>query len=82
MNRVVAVDTNIIIRLAMRDDEPQYQKVIALLQQHQLYIRRTVQLEIEWVLRSRYKRTVVEIADFFVIVRFLTQDDAVQYKKA
>lgn len=70
---VVAVDTNIIIRLAMRDDEPQYQKVMALLQQHQLYISRTVQLETEWVLRSRYKRTVVEIANFFVLLLQKTQ---------
>ncbi len=68
MRAVVAIDTNIIIRLAMRDNEPQYQKVIALLQQHQLYISRTVQLETEWVLRSRYKRAVVEIADFFSLL--------------
>jgi hypothetical protein len=27
---VIVVDTNIIIRLAMRDDEKQYQKVMAL----------------------------------------------------
>jgi predicted nucleic-acid-binding protein len=51
---MIAVDTNIIIRLAMRDDEAQYQKVIVLLN----FISRTVQLETEWVLRSRYKRTV------------------------
>ena len=68
MSVVIAVDTNIIIRLAMRDDEAQYQKVIALLKEHQFFISRTVQLEIEWVLRSRYKRPVVEIADFFVLL--------------
>jgi predicted nucleic-acid-binding protein len=48
---LIAVDTNIIIRLAMRDDETQYQKVIALLKEHQFFISRTVQLETEWVLR-------------------------------
>ncbi|WP_394753325.1 type II toxin-antitoxin system VapC family toxin [Crenothrix sp.] len=68
MSSIVAVDTNIIIRLAMRDDELQYQKVLSLIQQHQLFISRTVQLETEWVLRSRYKRTSVEIADFFGIL--------------
>jgi len=65
---VIAVDTNVIVRLAMRDDEEQYQKVIALLKEQQFYISRTVQLEIEWVLRSRYKRSITEIADFMTLL--------------
>jgi predicted nucleic-acid-binding protein len=65
---VIAVDTNIIIRLAMRDDEIQYQKVMALFKEQQFFISRTVQLETEWGLRSRYKRTVAEIADFFALL--------------
>jgi predicted nucleic-acid-binding protein len=65
---VIAVDTNIIIRLAMRDDETQYQKVMALLKEHQFFISRTVQLETEWVLRSRYNRAVFEISDFFALL--------------
>ncbi len=51
---LIAVDTNIMIRLAMRDDEGQYQKVMALLIEHSFFISKTVQLEMEWVLRSRY----------------------------
>lgn len=46
---LIAVDTNIMIRFAMRDDEEQYQKVILLLTEHQFFISRTVQLEMEWV---------------------------------
>lgn len=65
---VIAADTNVIVRLAMRDDEEQYQKVIALLKEQQFYISRTVQLEIEWVLRSRYKRSITEIADFLTLL--------------
>jgi predicted nucleic-acid-binding protein len=34
---MIAVDTNIIIRLAMRDDEMQYQKVVALLKEQTFY---------------------------------------------
>ena len=35
---MIAVDTNIIIiRLAMRDDEMQYQKVVALLKEQAFY---------------------------------------------
>ena len=65
---MIAVDTNIIIRLAMRDDEMQYQKVVALLKEQTFFISRTVQLETEWVLRSRYKRSTEEIADFFALM--------------
>lgn len=65
---LIAIDTNIIIRLAMRDDEEQYQKVINLLKDHDFYLSRTVQLEIEWVLRSRYRQPRQEIADFFTLL--------------
>ena len=34
---MIAVDTKIIIRLAMRDDEMQYQKVVALLKEQAFY---------------------------------------------
>ncbi len=62
---LIAVDTNIMIRLAMRDDESHYQKAMALLTEHTFFIGTTVQLEMEWVLRSRYRQSVPEIADFF-----------------
>ena len=54
---LIAVDTNIMIRLAMRDDESQFQTAMALLAEHQFFISQTVQLEMEWVLRSRYKQS-------------------------
>ena len=65
---LIAVDTNIMIRLAMRDDEGHYQKAIALLAEHQFFISKTVQMEMEWVLRSRYKQSVEEIANFFTLL--------------
>ncbi len=65
---LIAVDTNIIIRLAMRDDEAHYQKVLDLLKEHDFYISKTVQLEIEWVLRSRYKQASQDIANFFTLL--------------
>jgi len=45
------------IRLAMRDDENQFQTAMALLAEHQFFISQTVQLKMEWVLRSRYKQS-------------------------
>lgn len=56
------------IRLAMRDDESHYQKAMALLTEHQFFISNTVQLEMEWVLRSRYKQSCEQIADFFTLL--------------
>jgi len=65
---LIAVDTNIMIRLAMRDDESQFQTAMALLAEHQFFISQTVQLEMEWVLRSRYKQSSAEIANFFNLI--------------
>ena len=69
---LIAVDTNIMIRLAMRDDEIQYQKVMNLLIENQFFISTTVQFEIEWVLRSRYKQSSQQIADLF---NFITAEN-------
>jgi predicted nucleic-acid-binding protein len=62
---LITVDTNIMIRLAMRGDEIHYQKAMALLAEQQFFISKTVQLEIEWVLRSRYKQVCEDTANFF-----------------
>lgn len=64
----------------MRDDEKQYQKVLNLLKDHDFYLCRTVQLEIEWVLRSRYRQPRQEIADFFTLLlqknKIICEDEA------
>lgn len=65
---LIAVDTNVMIRIAMRDDEEHYQKAMALLMEHTFFIGATVQLEMEWVLRSRYRQSAQEIADFFTLL--------------
>ena len=51
---MIAVDTNIVIRLLTQDDKQQYEKSVKLFQQD-IFIPDTVILEAEWVLRSRYK---------------------------
>lgn len=55
-----ALDTNVLMRLIVRDDERQSLAVSRLLEQHirhsqSLWVPVTVMLELEWVLRSRYK---------------------------
>lgn len=51
---MVAVDTNVVVRLLTRDDEAQYQRSLALFQAEEILILDTVILETEWVLRFAY----------------------------
>ena len=51
---MVAIDTNIIIRFVMRDDEAQYQASYDIFLSEEVYIPDTVILEVEWVLRYAY----------------------------
>ena len=50
-----AVDTNIVVRFIVRDDETQAQRSKAILLDRGVWIAKTVLLETEWVLRSTYK---------------------------
>ncbi|WP_414578435.1 type II toxin-antitoxin system VapC family toxin [Anabaena sp. CCY 9402-a] len=58
---MVAVDTNIIVRLLTQDDELQYRKSLEIFQNQNIFIPDTVVLETEWVLRFAYKFKPVEI---------------------
>lgn len=51
---MIAVDTNILIRLLTRDDEEQFQKAFTLISDNEIFIPETVILESEWVLRYAY----------------------------
>lgn len=51
---VIAVDTNIVVRLLARDDEMQYQASRILFETQEIFIPDTVVLELEWVLRYAY----------------------------
>lgn len=62
---MIAIDTNIIVRLMTRDDEEQYQKSLKLFQNKNIFIADTVVLETEWVLRFAYKLKSVEICQAF-----------------
>lgn len=52
---MIAVDTNIVVRLLTQDDEQQYSKSLKLFQEQDVFIPDTVILETEWVLRFAYK---------------------------
>jgi len=62
---MIAVDTNVVVRLLTRDDENQYIEAYRLFQENTIFIGDTVILEVEWVLRYAYDFTVRDIIDAF-----------------
>ncbi len=51
---MIAVDTNVVVRLLTRDDPIQADRADALFERKKVYICKTVLLETEWVLRFSY----------------------------
>jgi len=49
---MVAVDTNVLVRLLVNDDARQTRRARALIEREQVFISATALLESEWVLRS------------------------------
>jgi predicted nucleic-acid-binding protein len=67
---VIALDTNVIVRFLVRDDEKQAQAVYARLKQAEaareaLFVSLLVVLETVWVLESAYDKSRMEILDSF-----------------
>jgi predicted nucleic-acid-binding protein len=62
---MIAVDTNIVVRLLTQDDEQQYNKSLKLFQEQGIFIPDTVLLETEWVLRCAYHFRPDEICKAF-----------------
>lgn len=58
---MIAVDTNVVVRLLARDDESQYQRAYRLFSDNQISLATTVVLECEWVLRYAYNLPPGEI---------------------
>jgi predicted nucleic-acid-binding protein len=58
---MIAVDTNVVVRLLVADDIAQARRARALFDQNTIWIGTTVILETEWVLRGAYKFSADEI---------------------
>jgi predicted nucleic-acid-binding protein len=52
---MLAVDTNLVVRLLANDDAAQTRRAAALFSNEQIFIPKTVLLEAEWVLRFSYE---------------------------
>ena len=63
---MLAVDTNIIVRLAVTDDPKQTGIVRHLFAHNEIWISKTVLLETEWVLRYKYANKAKDIHGFFI----------------
>lgn len=62
---MIAVDTNIVVRLLTRDEEEQFKQAAALFASQPIFIPETVILETEWVLRFAYRFQPDAICDAF-----------------
>lgn len=58
-----ALDTNVLVRAFVQDDQAQAQRALTCLNDQTVYVPVTVILELEWVLRSRYGFSARTIAD-------------------
>ncbi|MGH9875791.1 MAG: PIN domain-containing protein [Pyrinomonadaceae bacterium] len=61
---MIAFDTSLVVRIATGDDPKQKAAALALLTKETVFVPKTVVLETEWVLRSRYGLAPQEVADF------------------
>ena len=52
---MVAVDTNIIVRLLTKDNKSQFKQAYRIFEENEIFVSDTVILELEWVLRYSYK---------------------------
>ena len=52
---MIAVDTNLLVRILTNDDPAQARRAIKILQSEEIFIPKSVLLETEWVLRHAYK---------------------------
>lgn len=51
---MIAVDTNVVVRLLVNDDAAQARRARALFERERVFVSPTVLLEAQWVLRSAY----------------------------
>ena len=62
---MIAVDTNVIVRLLIKDNEAQYKAAHRVFTAEDIFIADTVILEVEWVLRNAYEFEPAQISAAF-----------------
>ena len=79
---MLGVNTNVLVRFLVRDDETQFEKARRLIRREvaagrRVFVSRLVLLETEWVLRSRYELAKIEIIE---VVSALLDANDVQFE--
>ena len=81
---MLGIDTNVLVRFLVRDDEAQFEKTRKLISREvsagrRVFINQLVLLETEWVLRSRYslpKNSIIEsISGLLETTEILFEDE-------
>ncbi|MCC7135451.1 MAG: hypothetical protein IT528_03490 [Nitrosomonas sp.] len=62
---MIAIDTDVVVRLLTRDDAAQYEKAYQLFEKQNVFIGDTVILETEWVLRFAYEYSPTSVVRAF-----------------
>jgi predicted nucleic-acid-binding protein len=65
---VIAIDTNVLVRLLSRDNEHQFAIAYKIFAAHEVFIPDTVILETEWVLRHAYDFPKEKITAALILV--------------
>ena len=65
---MIGIDTNVLVRFLVQDDETQFEKARKLIKREvaagrKVFVNQLVLLEAEWVLRSRYAVSKVQIIE-------------------
>lgn len=60
---MIAVDTNVLVRFLVKDDEKQAQRARRLVEEEHIFVPKTVLLETEWVLRYTYELSREAVAE-------------------
>ena len=55
MDKLISIDTNVIVRFLTEDDQQQFEKAKDLIKKNSIFVPTTVVLETDWVLRFAYK---------------------------
>jgi predicted nucleic-acid-binding protein len=82
---VIALDTNVLVRLVVADDPAQARKARALLAREEAYLPVTVLLETEWVLRGAYElapTAILEVLERLLRVRGIEIEDRARVRRA
>src|SRR5665213_1641159 len=78
---MLAIDTNVIVRLLTNDHAEQSEKARALIAREKVFVATTVLLETEWVLRYSYRYRAADVLDsltaFIGLPNVVLEDSAV-----